>query len=380
MLPCSTIGAAGLSSVRSQLELYGQAGDAFLSSASARRCAWNARMIGEQSPKKLVGYYRSPRDAERDHPNLDRSAPMRKAEFADITAQCDFPEADYVQCQLEAEENPGELCQQAHGRGWIMLNSAGVEGYIGGVCATHHFKAHAAFSGATARARREVSLQKTVSRLQALLDRREPLQEQVAGAFERARLLRDEVKRLREKLPYRVKERLLNATKTGNRSVSLEFETIERVEDANGKVREVPRWRPEIVGFITAPNALDMARLHDVTERIRAAGIALGEAQASLVRKESQMGAWAEALEGIDRFDADLVAIETDLETFLRTPNVSLLCWLSPKDEDQLACARLALQCTSGAPTSNAAVRKARKSWYDDIVSAHEGRRFRVSW
>lgn len=335
-------------------------------------------MTDEQRPKKLVGDYRSPRDAERDHPNLDRSAPMRKAEFADITAQCDFPEADYVQCQLEAEENPGELCQQAHGRGWIMLNSAGVEGYIGGVCATHHFKAHTGFSGATARARREVSLQKTAGRLQALLDRKGPLQERVTRAFDRARHLRDDVRHIRDKLPYRVKERLLTATKTGNRSLTLEFETIEKVEDANGKVREVPRWRAEIVGFIAAPNALDMARLHDVTERIRAAGITLGQAQASLVRKESQMRAWAEALEGIDRFDADLAEIETDLETFLRTPNISLLCWLSPKEEDQIACVRLALQRASGTPSSNAAVRKARKSWYDEIVSAHDERRFRV--
>lgn len=336
-------------------------------------------MVDEQRPKKLVGYYQHPPEAERDHPGLDRNAPMRKSEFDDITAQYEFPEAEYVTCQLEREDKPGELCQQSHGRGWIMRNAAGVEGYIGGHCAADHFKAHTAFSGATAKARRDVSLQKTKKRLEALLSDQESLRARIRALFERARELRDSVKAIREKLPYKAKERLQHAAKTGNRSITLEFATRVKVEDEKKNVREVTKWRSDIIGAVAAPNALDTTRLQDIVGRLRMAQSALDYGEASLERKETEMREWAEALEGIDRCGTELEELTADLELFKRMPNVSLLCWLCTSDEDQLACARVALQCTSGAATiSNTAVRKARSSWYDEIVREHQGRPFRV--
>ena len=45
----------------------------------------------EMAPRKLVGYYTSPREADGEPPpKLDRTAVMRRANFDDITGQLKF--------------------------------------------------------------------------------------------------------------------------------------------------------------------------------------------------------------------------------------------------------------------------------------------------
>lgn len=334
---------------------------------------------GPTPPKRLVHCHKNPRDAELEHPKLDRTALMRKAEFGDITGQTDFERADYVTCQLEKKDNPGKPCERRFGNGWIMANSDGVEGYIGGDCADEHFGAHEAFAGAKAKARREVALQETVKQLRGLLDDAPSRRTRLSAAIERHRQIMERVRRLREALPFATLERLSDAAKSGRREVALEFETPEpREDEKTKKVYTIHKWKREPFGYISSPAALDAARLKSIADRLREAGLALTYAEASLEQKVSQMRDWAQAINGLDDCERDIVAASADLNAFSQPENLRMLCWLCRDESDQEQCAGIALQTVSRDAVKPAEAKRARRQWYQEIVAAKDGRRFRV--
>lgn len=328
--------------------------------------------------KKLVGYYRSPKEAERDHPNIDRNVLMLRSEFEDILGQNEFEEAEWVTCQLEKLKHPGSMCMKLHGNGWIMLNKSGAAGYIGGDCANEYFEAHEAFAGATSRARREVSLQRMVARLRALLEEANSHRSRALQNLERLRRLSRKVRAWREDLPYDAKERLYDAAKTGNSSVRVEFQTPTKVEDDKRQVKVVTKWLLEPIATFIAPRALDISRLDPIDRGVRGALDALDRAAASLERKTSEMREWAEAIEAIDSLERQLNDCEAELSSFEQPGNLQLLCWLCRDNADQITCARLALQPFSRKTVSNSDAKRALYQWYGAIVAAHGDRQFRV--
>ena len=68
------------------------------------------------------------------HPRINRSAPLALRAFRAITGTYMFVAADRVTCQLDIT-GEGGMCNEVHGRGWIMKRADGVECFIGGDCA-----------------------------------------------------------------------------------------------------------------------------------------------------------------------------------------------------------------------------------------------------
>jgi hypothetical protein len=329
----------------------------------------------DESQKRRVAHYTNRRDAELAHPALDLSAPMRKSDFADITDSYSYPEVDWVKCQLEID---GSTCHQDHGIGWFMIRKDGVEGYIGGDCAQVHFKTDKVFAGAVAKARRDIRTQNLVDRLGNLIQDREVLRQRIVDGFERQQKLRKRVGNIRDLLPYAVMDRLHHMTKTGDRNLRVEFGYQEKDEDRDQKVIEVTRWRAEVVGTLAAPQALEVAAIEEIGERLRSALAACGQAEASPERSERELRGWAESIESVDRSQVDLDEAVSALAAFVELTNLRGLCWVCRKDEDQVKAARAVLRMTGSRDVSDSTARRARDTWRDEIAASRKGAKFRV--
>ena len=324
--------------------------------------------------KTLVGHYTNPKQAAHDYPALDLTAPMGKSDFADITGAYNYPEAGWVNCQLEID---GAICKQAHGVGWIMLRKDGVEGYIGGVCARDHFQADEVFAGAAAKARRDIRIQNLVDRLGNLIVTRDVLRQRIVDVFERQQRLRKRVGKIRNSLPYVVMDRLHHMTKTGDRNVRLEFRHVEKDEDRDGKVIHVVRWRPDIVATVAAPQALEVGPIEEIGDKLRIALAAANAAEANPDRTEREMRHWAESIEAVDRCEAELEEVELALAVFVDPSNLRGLCWVCRKDADQTKSARAAIRA-AGAWDDDAGARRARDAWREELKASRGGIEFSV--
>ncbi len=326
------------------------------------------------SPQR-VQQFQSSRDARLAHPRLDTDAPMPKENFQAITGVCMFPATDWVTCQLTVDG--GEMCRQEHGKGWIMQRTDEVEGFIGQDCAKKHFGKDHAFSKEAARARREVRTDELVARLKSLLAdqaRRERLQD----GFERQQQLRRDVRRIRDLLPNSVKNRLHEMSKTGNRSVQVQFEYRELIEDKDGKEREVTKWERRQIGSVTSPSAIDIAAVDRLAERFRSARAALEYADPNAERTEKELRTWVQSIEDIEPCEADVDETAESLESFGQLENLKLLCWICRDSSQQIQVARAALTLSRGSEVSEGAARKPLEDWRRALSDANEGRRFKV--
>lgn len=327
--------------------------------------------MSEQSSR--IEYFRTPQDAREAHPRLDLDAAMPKEAFDAITGVYSYDRAHFVICQLEIN---GQICRQEHGKGWIMRRTDGVEGYIGKDCAHEHFKKDHAFTNAVAHARRQVRTGALIERLRCLLD--DPLRrDRIVDGFERQRALLREIRRIRDLLPFVVKETLERVAKGGRNAVWLEFEYLEKDEDKDGNVFEVSRWRPETIGVVDSPSSIDLGRVDSIGEAFRAALTAYDYAKPSPEHPYRTLLGWAESLEALDRCESDLDELSNGLESFLRPMNLQLLCWLCRKESDQVDTVQAVLRLT-GSPAGGMAARSAWGAWRREISRAYQDRRFRV--
>lgn len=327
--------------------------------------------------RERVEYFRTPRDAELARPNLNRNVPLPKDVLIKapiITGIYSYEPADWVICQLEIS---GNICRQEHGKGWIMRLPDGAEGYIGQHCAKEHFGAEHAFVKETARARKEVGRDALLARLRALLD--DPVRrERIVDAFERQQALKTEISRIRDMLPFAVKDRLHSMTKTGNSSVSLDFEYLEKDEDHQGKVIEVRKWQIDGIGAVRAPNALDALRIDALGERLRAALTTFDYADPSIDRSDKELRVWAECLEELDRCEAEIDEFIEELGKFMQPQNLSLLCWLCRIEQEQIAVTRISLQLTTKKSVTDGTARSTFNEWGRELVTSRNAIRLRV--
>jgi hypothetical protein len=331
--------------------------------------------MAEEPPDRRIRHYSDRREAELAHPALNLSAPMPKSEFAFIGDSYGYAETDWVKCQLEIK---GAICKQDHGTGWFMIRKDGVEGYIGGDCALLHFKKDKVFAGAVAKARRDIRTRDLVERLGNLIQDRDALHQRIVAVFERQRNLRQRIREIRDLLPYVVMDRLHRMTKAGDRNVRVEFGYLERDEDRNQKVIEVIRWRSEVVAMLAAPHAIEVAIVEEMGARLRSGLAACRQAQASPERSENELRGWAESIESMDRTQANLNEAVTALDAFVEPTNLRGLCWLCPKDEDQLKAARAALRIAGSRDVSDSTAQRARDTWRDQISASRKGAKFKV--
>jgi hypothetical protein len=234
------------------------------------------------------------------------------------------------------------------------------------------------FAGAAARARRDARIQNLLNRLGVLLQDTTALHERIRQVFERQQRLCAKIRQIRQFMPYAVMDRLQHMAKTGDRSVRVEFRYVEKDEDRNGKVIDVVRWRADIVGMAAAPNALDISSLEEIGERLRVALSACTDAEPSAERTEGELRGWAEAIEGVDRCEADLDEATSGLGVFIELTNLRTLCWVCRKDADQIKAARAALQLTGARNAGDSAARNARDRWREEVERSHDGRDFRI--
>jgi hypothetical protein len=327
----------------------------------------------------LITHYTNRRDAELAHPALDLSAAMRKSDFDRIGDSYGYPEVDWVKCQLEID---GNTCGQDHGTGWFMVRKDGVEGYIGGDCAQLHFgkdKALAsAFATAVASARRDIRTQGLIERLGNLIKNRDALQQRIGSAFELQQQLRKRIAAVRQLFPYPVLSRLNRMTKFGDRKVHADFGYLEKDEDRNQNVIQVTRWKSEVIATVAAPHAIEMPPIELIGTRIGSALAACRQAEASPERSDKELRGWAESLEAVDRCHTELEVATLALDSFITPTNLRGLCWLCPKDEDQIMAASAGLRLAGVKEAGDRAARRARDAWRNDLIASRNGAQFKV--
>jgi hypothetical protein len=322
-----------------------------------------------------IQQFQSSQEAQAAHPRLDSEAPMPKESFRAITGVYMFPRTDWVLCQLTVAG--GTVCRQEHGKGWIMQRADGVEGFIGHDCARDHFGADQLFRTEAARARREVRTDELVARLKTLLSdptRRERLQD----GFKRQQQLRRDVRRTRDLLPNSVKTRLHDMTRTSNRSVQVQFEYRQLIEDKDGKEREVSKWERRVIGAVINPSAIDLTAVELLGERFRSASAALEYADPSPERTEKELRTWVRNLEDVEQCEADVDEAAESLDAFAQPENLRLLCWTCRNPDEQIQVARAALTLARGTEVSDSAARKPLEDWRRTLSDANQGRRFRA--
>jgi hypothetical protein len=331
--------------------------------------------MGSKLPSRAVVHYVDRAEAEKAHPALDISAPMPKTELV-ITDSYEYPERrDWVGCQLEID---GKICREPHGNGWFMMRRDGKEGYVGGDCAKRHFKADKEFAKAVARAGRDIRTGNLRTRLGSLVQDREALRRKILEELERQQTLHVKVKALRQMLPYPALTQLHQMGKTGNRIVRVDLGYLEKDEDRDQKVIEVMRWRPEVVGAVAAPHALDVGSIEAIGVRLRAGLAACMSADPNAEKADKELRRWADAIDDVDRCKADLVEATSALGSFAEPTNIGYLCWVCPKDEDQVEVARAVLRLAGSRDVTDSAAVRARNTWRKEIMIARKAQRFKV--
>ena len=182
----------------------------------------------------------------------------------------------------------------------------------------------------------------------------------------------------RKLFPYAVLQRLHQMTKSGNRSIQVKFGYLENDEDQNGKVIEVTRWRLDTIGAVAAPEALGDLKLRDISQRLDLARTACSWAEASPDRTDTEMRAWSESIEGLDRCEVDLSDAESAVASFTAPANLRALCWLCTKDEDQIQTARAALRLSGTPRASKSDAHKARNVWRNELRASRNDAEFRI--
>lgn len=317
---------------------------------------------------------RSRREAELLHPDLDPAAEMLKDQFDRLLEQIDFPRSDYVSCQLIHD---GTACRQRYGDGWIMIRKDGAKGYIGGDCADLHFDAGSSFHADRARLRNEIATNDLLTRLESLLTdtaRRERMEK----GFERQQMLAKEVKRLRMLFPQVLLTRLHHLAQTRNFSVSVEFEYFEKIEDKDGNIKEVSRWRPESVGVIIGVDPINQLSVIKIGEEFRQAQLTYETAEVSPHRRHRELRSWSKSLEAIDGLILQLDTLCTLLDQFRIPKNLKLLPWLCIPVADRVSTVRAVHKEITGATISESGGHRRLEAWSSELSARFGGARFRI--
>lgn len=287
-----------------------------------------------------------------------------------------FAVEDRVPCQLVTKQGGG-MCNQVHGRGFIITRKDGKRGFIGRDCSLEHFGVDHAFVQAAATADKRVALQKAVDRLRCLLTD-DSLRARLHDAFTRQQTLFQSVRSVRRELPNSLLDLLYNMAKANRNAVVVKFERRELIENKEGKNVEVSKWDPTTIGTLSRPEALNLLAVEALADRFRLATATLDRAEASTDQPKNQLVEWARALDDIDIAARDLRTAEDALEAFLDVENLKLLCWLMHDARDQLKIARYVLKRQRGNEVSEQAARRPLEEWEREVRAPYQGRRFRV--
>jgi hypothetical protein len=326
-----------------------------------------------------IQYFNSSAEALNTYPDsLDPSAPMPKDAY-DPAVPLEpylFAVDDRVSCQLVTKQGGG-MCNQVHGRGFIIARKDGMRGFIGRDCSLEHFGVDHAFAQAAARADKQLEVQQAADRLRTLLTD-EQLRGRLHTAFKKQQTLSQRVRSARKGLPISLLSVLHDMAKTNRSNVVVEFERRELIEDKDGKEVEISKWEPTIVGVLSRPDALDLLAIDARAERFRQAIVTFDEAQATTDQLKKQLVAWARELDDIDVAARELKDAEDSLTAFLDVENLKRLCWLVHDSRDQLQIARYVLKKQRGTEVSEQAARRPLEDWERDLRAPHQGRRFRI--
>jgi hypothetical protein len=337
-----------------------------------------SEVIASAYPTRIQ-FFTSSAEALTTYPDtLDRTAPMPKDAY-DSAVPLEpylFAVDDRVPCQLVTKQGGG-MCNQIHGRGFIITRKDGMRGFIGRDCSLGHFGVHHAFARAAARADRQLEVQQAADRLRALLTD-DQLRARLHDAFKKQQTLAHRVRSVRKELPTSLLQVLHDMAKTNRSNVVVEFERRELIENKEGKEVEVSKWEPTTIGVLGRPDALDLLAVDALAERFRHSRVTFDEARATSDQPKKRLVAWTRVLDDIDVAACELGDAEDALTAFIDVENLKRLCWLVHDSRDQLQIARYVLKRQRGSEVSEQAARRPLEDWGREVRAPYQGRRFRI--
>lgn len=260
---------------------------------------------------------------------FDPEASIDTESFGSLIAQ--YRVSEQVQCQVRKD---GGQCGTWHQHGYLGRTKDGREVLIGNECGRKHFQANEAFVLQRREIDQQIKVQRYRERISEALERRLDLRSLLNTARSRIEDARLEYLSVMDSLPKAAKQNLRERTKTGNRSVIIEVELVER----DDKGRKTTKWEGREIGKLSGLGIWTRTTT-ELEGRLNHCAVALNEAHAYRTASEKQLREWAEAVESIDGLLADVAQYENDLERFTAADNLINVLFVvrSHVDQEQIA-------------------------------------------
>jgi hypothetical protein len=322
--------------------------------------------------------FRTPAEAKAARPNLDLAATMRAEEYGGLIEHNDFPEMQWVTCQLI--NRFGNVCRKLHGFGYVVRRKDAVELFVGGDC----FKSHLAEAGESLAKQFDSDIAE-LKRKTELADAQRRLAEKkadvafaahVAEVWRRASQLKELQDIERRALGPRVLERLSKMAKAGTRFVPGETKHVEMREDKNQQPYAVEVWKPTSFGALAGLGALNPGPLERVIAELRTASTVLKSSTVLDGLEYRQLKKLLKTFEPIESIPQRLDAIEQELASFTTAANWRSVSWLARDEVDRERIIRHALEA-SGQPRSSSHIRALVAQWLAEIQRENRGRECR---
>lgn len=201
------------------------------------------------------------------HPGYLPDNPVSLANYRGLVGpyQLDFARERLACC---VQGDTGQLCKQAHGRGWVVNLANESVSIIGGDCARSKFGTDSSVFKDIRRATNTINRQKIEARLETLLaDRAERLAECTA-LLAQVLELRTKLEEFRTRYGGAVVTALENMARTGNPAVAVEGLTA-ALRDKDGEITQDERRVPIPIGRIMGIRVLSPHAVPSTAEAVR---------------------------------------------------------------------------------------------------------------
>lgn len=315
--------------------------------------------------------FRDPREVEvREHFNPDCEISIKN--FVRIIGKTAFKKDDWVACQIRKPDN--RMCGTKFGDGWVALNQDGDEGYIGCVCADRDFQASSRYQYEKRRVEAHFAVLDHIALIEEHLKDRPTFERRAADVAARAEAAYRQAEGLRESLPRKIVECLIDRHRTANNRLSVFYEYLEKQDD--GRLKS--SWAGKAIASIGGLPIIDFKTTLIPNDDARKLLECLKEVRAEASAGRDKLKRWSETLGTLSRVEAQVESAEGALRSFTKIENLKSLLLLTSNyvARDEMALFILRRQGNREATMGDA--RELVDEFDDEIRAANKGRDFKI--
>jgi len=283
-----------------------------------------------------------------------------------------FPvEEEEVPCQVDHE---GKRCKEPHRNGWLGRRQDGKEALIGSSCGVKYFGANEKFVADRKRITRELSIKGYLERL-ALTKGNPDFENDLRRAIGRLKRIKSEVDDLRNALPVNIVRRLRGMAKAGSAGVEVNFRyDDDEDEEGNPKVSFVRQQ----IGQIDGLDVWNEVHFQNLFAQLYAIRTTLASAEVTRDAGPIKLKRWADHLDEFRLAQNAVDGLDNAIDAFMAIPNLHLVCFVVPSQNDATDVARYALKRAGDAAATEGNARQLYRQLRAQISELAGGRDFSI--